>query len=418
MSSKNGIVHIWALSKTICIDFRPNYRKKLLRTLRKLSANKNWYTIGKMLYPNEKPRKAFNLIVSFVRRNKKASFKLICKISEFLTFNGYKEFSLENMEKNINRISADNPGNEILNPKLPFNFNSPSGSRFLSAIFHDGGINRQLQPFYVNFDSQMRKSIKISAIKIFGNIQGQIDGRKQLTFSKIIGEALVYGFGLPTGRKIYFDPCIPEFIIKANQKIRKSFIKQTFDDEGTVGNGYIKLKLANITKPSRLLKDDKKLIESLDIRTTKIIKTEEYLTKNNEIHECHAFFITGRNDLLKYHRIIDFNIIKKSSKLKKLLASYKQLHTVRNQALNFALQNISQLELEEGIINSKELKRKTGRSDSRTFWYLRELTKSGLIKIIKDSQSQTIGKGPTFREFVLTKEGLNRIKSANIFEYE
>lgn len=409
ISAKNGIVHVWDLTKSIYIDFEPHYRKKLLETLRELSPNKSWYSIGKMLYPTINPKKAFNSIVPFVKRNRKASFKLVKKICEFLTSYGYEEFSLENMERHINRIASDNPANEIVNPKLPFNFNSPNGSRFLSAIFHDGGITKKLNPFYVNFDSNMRRLIKNSAIKTFGDIEGRIEGKKQLTFPKIIGEILVYGLGLPSGRKIYFDPNIPEFITKADKKIRIAFIKQAFDDEGSIGKCHIRLQLAGISEPSKLLKDNKKLIESLDIHTTKIIKTQEYFTKNNGRHECYAFFITGRLNLLKYHQIINFNIAQKSNKLKILLDNYKQWQTGRNKALDYALENICKLELEGKIINSEELIKATCRSKSSVLWYLKELTKLGSIKIIKDSCPKAIGKGPTFREFKLTREGRKKL---------
>ncbi|MEM5772828.1 MAG: hypothetical protein QXL86_01220 [Candidatus Aenigmatarchaeota archaeon] len=96
MSEKDGFVHLWDLPDHVYIDFKLKYRLKLLNTLKYLSPKKNWYSIAKLLFPNKNCRKSFNLIVPFIRRNKKISLKIIKRISKVLVGSGYKEFSLEN----------------------------------------------------------------------------------------------------------------------------------------------------------------------------------------------------------------------------------------------------------------------------------------------------------------------------------
>ncbi len=418
MSAKDGIVQLWDLPDSVYIDFKPKFRRKLLETLRLISPKKNWYTIAKLLYPDKKCREGFNLIVAFVRRDKKASLKLIKRISEIMTKSGYKEFSLADMEKQVNRMSSDNPAKEITNPKLPFNFNRPDGTRFISAIIHDGGITKQLNPFYVNFDNNLRKLVKASAMNIFGDISGEIESKaNELSFPKIIGEILTYGLGLPSGRKIYSDPHIPEFIFNAKIESKISFIRQAFDDEGCVGNKYIEFVSAGISQAPKLIEDIRKIIKSLGINTTKISSPEDYFVKGGEKHRCYRFFITGRMNLIRYYKIISFNKKEKLFRLENIINNYKQWQVGRNKAINNALWNAANVELENGSITTKNLITTMRRSYSQVSWCLKELSGLGLINKIKEPEATKNGR--TFTEFKLTEEGWKKMSSsANICEYE
>ncbi|MEM5772829.1 MAG: hypothetical protein QXL86_01225 [Candidatus Aenigmatarchaeota archaeon] len=320
------------------------------------------------------------------------------------------------MEKNIKCLSGDNPSNEIINPKMPFNFNNPNGTRIIAAIFCDGGITKKLNPFYVNFDNNLRSLVRSSFAKVFGKIQGKIEGKNQLIFPKIVGEILVYGLGLPYGRKIYFNPSLPEFIFNTNIDSKISFIKQAFDDEGSVSNKSIKFTSAGISEPPLFLKNIKKLMEIFKIKTTDIFSTGKYCVKSGEKHKQYCFYILGRANLIKFYRIINFNSRKKAEKLKAEIDSYKRWQVSPGEALDNALFNIRKLELENKTITTKNLMKKMGRSSSQVLWCIRQLVKTGFLKTIKESYFTM--NGPTSREFRLTDKGRKKIKYANISEYE
>ena len=69
------------------------------------------------------------------------------------------------IEKNIKWIGYFN-SQGIINPKLPFNFCSRGGARFLAAICNEGWISDAM--YYSNSKSESRESVKNDALKEFG----------------------------------------------------------------------------------------------------------------------------------------------------------------------------------------------------------------------------------------------------------
>ena len=135
---ETGIVHLWDLpDDLVYVDIEDEYRKKLLNILRDLTQRKSWNGISKLI--NVKP----DNIIAFVSRGGKLRLGLLKKMLTFLTGKGFHKFSLNNLETKITRLAAKKNSKEIVNPKLPFNFKTTNGGRFISAILHDGGINKE-----------------------------------------------------------------------------------------------------------------------------------------------------------------------------------------------------------------------------------------------------------------------------------
>ena len=421
---ETGIVHLWDLpGDLVYVDIKTEWRNKLLNALRDLTQRKSWDGISKLI--NVKPSN----ITAFISRDGKVRLKLLKKMVTFLTKKGYQEFSLNNLETKIIRLGAKKNSKEIINPKLPFNFKTTNGGRFISAILHDGGINKGLQPFYMNYNGDMKKLVKKSVIKIFGNVQGKIDGKKQLTFPTVIGVILVHCLGLPYGRKVMFNPGIPKFIF-SNKRTKTAFVKQAFDDDGTVSidNRSISLKLyRDVTHFSkelrekikkskssnfvtRLLLDNKKILESLDITVKGPHFTYEYLVvKDNKKFYRYGWsiIISSFSEIKKFLENVNFEHLEKRKKLLKLLNNYKQMQY--KNPLETALKFTIAINNEKGFFTSSDLMKETKRSISRVYYYLHNLERLGLIKKIKPLEMTCSGAIPAV--FTLTERGQDILKS-------
>lgn len=104
-------------------------------------------------------------------RFESSSLRNIIKILVFLNKNGFTNYSLVELEKHVEIIKVTIAKNSIRNPKFPMNFNSKEGAQIISAFMFDGGITKDLFPFYANNDSSLVRKL----IKNIELVVGQID---------------------------------------------------------------------------------------------------------------------------------------------------------------------------------------------------------------------------------------------------
>ena len=70
------------------------------------------------------------------------SLEVLAKLSKCLENKGYKNYSLIEIEKNINYIKSGGATSQLIsNPKFPLQFETKQGMRFLAHLYHDGGIS-------------------------------------------------------------------------------------------------------------------------------------------------------------------------------------------------------------------------------------------------------------------------------------
>ncbi|MBI2647273.1 hypothetical protein HYW99_02245 [Candidatus Woesearchaeota archaeon] len=143
-------------------------------------------------------------------------------------------FDLENTEKHVTWI-GDFRSQGIVNPKLPFNFNSREGARFLAAICNEGWISNGM--YYSNSKSESRLSVKNDALKIFGGSEETIreyikEKDKCLAFPSIMRDVINILTDFK-GVKAENNPNIPSFILK-NKELMYGWLEQTIGDEGHV----------------------------------------------------------------------------------------------------------------------------------------------------------------------------------------
>lgn len=258
----------------------------------------------------------------------------------------FPELNDDFIEKNIYRIGCRRWNLDIYYPKLPFNFNTKEGIKFISAILHDGGISSSLKPNYRNNDTQLRKSIINCAKKIFGDFKVSESGTF-VSFPKTMG-IILKKIGLKEGKKVINNPAIPEFILKSDLECKRIFLRQAFDDEGCVpkiNDKHINIGLhVDVTKEKRipnLIKGIKILLEDIGIRVNEPSLSKEYKAGDN-LRQRWIINICGRKNLEIFYNDIGFDIKKKEERLKKILESYKtnKYKSLKNERYNEALINL------------------------------------------------------------------------------
>jgi hypothetical protein len=145
----------------------------------------------------------------------------------------------------------------IKNPKLPFNLNARETAILSAAILGDGSNTTRLM--YKNTTPELIEKVELSAKKLFGKIHVDHriskDGVEYILFPRIIGRVLTF-MGVPYGNKINQNQGIPELIKKGNNKIKRAFLQQFFDDEGGVEVEYRTVFLSQATDCTRYIPKD------------------------------------------------------------------------------------------------------------------------------------------------------------------
>lgn len=142
-----GIVHFWDLPNNLCIVLDPQFKDKLMKEFMKIAITK--YNASKITGIS---RPTISDYIN--KKNHKMRMALLLRIANIIN-NG--KFNFSNIEKKILWIGDVN-SQGIINPKLPFNFNSREGSRFLAAICNEGWISDGA--YYSNSNQELRASVK------------------------------------------------------------------------------------------------------------------------------------------------------------------------------------------------------------------------------------------------------------------
>lgn len=330
-----GIVNIWDLPKDkTYVDFDVETKLELYHKLLKFYSTKNNLA--------NKLGVSLDSVRNFFDRKHTASLIFVEKIISLLN-RVDKRFTDKLIENKI-RVIQTRTGKKIYNVKFPLNFNSEYGAVLVSAIFHDGGIEKnKLWPFYRNYDKEKIEHLKFAFEKFLGKSELYIGKNKTIIqFPNIFGIIFVYGLGLQSGPKVKINPDIPEFLFKARKEVRIAFLKQAFDDEGTIAIQKPSIKelrlglsvdASHLSKDfrrqikenrivkyaPRILKADQRLLESIDIRVNNPRMVYEYSTKNKEVRQYWEITISSKENILNFYQNVGFYLSRKQEILKSFL---------------------------------------------------------------------------------------------------
>lgn len=323
-----------------------------------------------------------------MKRGDKISLSFLKKLKNYL------DVPHDFIEKNIILItSVKNTDIGIKNPKLPFNFNSIDGVRFLAAIMGDGELNKGIQVRYNNQDMNLINLVLNSAKKIFGDVDFKIYPRKdktyQLHFPKIAGLCIL-ALGIKPGEKARADNNIPKFIFKTDNRSKSAFIRQFFNDEGNVRlkDRRLQIKQTVVNKtlskegmkqnPEKycpnVLVDIKRLLFDLDIYSRISLGAKRGNKSDWELS------IYGKENLDKFQKQVGFDIDYKNEILNKSIKSYKFPSAPRNGRVEFAIKKSRIVEKKYGVITRFLLAKESKRSLKTATYYIVDLNKKKFLK--------------------------------------
>jgi len=406
VSKKDGVVHLWNLPKTsVCVKLSPEIQRLMIETALRISENG--------------PKKLANILkvnVTTIYDFKKSRFKsvtldFVIKLSNFLERNGFKRFSLENIEKNLKLIKTKWIGKTIHNPKFPMNFNNESGARVISAIFFDGGITSNCRPFYTNNEEFLVNQILEDIKSIIGEIEfyERKDGYTfDLEFPKILGLIFINGLELIPGAKVFNNPEIPEFITN-NKNLYKPFLQQAFDDEGYVHLGKSG-KSINLDQyhtqnepPTRLLQI-KEMLQKFRISVNGPFgPTKIYNAKKGYTSYGWSIQISNQSDIRVFQEKINFTLERKRQKLEKLLTSYK-IPPRFKKGIKYqeVLKVCKKLKAEGKKISIKNIANKLNRKPKYVAELTLNMTEKGMLTVTKEKTvKKGFGSGFSEKEFEL-----------------
>tara|TARA_B100001971_G_C18185108_1_gene535127 strand:- start:456 stop:1412 length:957 start_codon:yes stop_codon:yes gene_type:complete len=290
------------------------------------------------------------------KKDSKTRIKSLLKIVNLINSN---EFSLNNIEKNITWIGGIN-SQGIINPKLPFNFNSRAGTRFLAAICNEGWISAGA--YYSNSEQELRDSVKKDSLSIFGGDENTVrdwikEKDQYLAFPSVIRDVLILITGFK-GMKSENNPPVPSFILK-DKELMLGWIEQTIADEGHVKYHPVKYRREIIWRRSfninlneyKLNIYEQKMLDKIgityDVKNIGTYKTKKGIEKTR-LH----IRISKRTNLLKLREIIKIPCKRKDETftlMMKHFVRYKEPLRVKNTIINLCKN--------KGYITSSELRK-------------------------------------------------------------
>ncbi|MBW2984287.1 LAGLIDADG family homing endonuclease [Candidatus Woesearchaeota archaeon] len=332
-----GIVDLWDLPHNLVyIKLNKEFEIRLKNTLLRIGKTKKYVSLF-IGIPFDKFRGLF--------RGQAKSLTFFEKLINFLYIKNRFEIGHEEVSKNVSWIGSRSEGKGIANPKLPFNFNSVEGATIVSAILHDGGISKEptTNPSYRNYEKILRNNLMGSAESVVGDIHIK-SNISRITFPKILGTILIHGIGMSSGSKTVSNQEIPAFILNGTEEVKGAFLRQAFDDDGSVylrenDNGGREINLANTVDVSHLspdlcyeiknknlseyssnvIKQNKLLLENLGIKVKGPIFKREYKTNKGEIRHTWRIHITYKNDFRIFQDKIGLLIPMKRERLNKII---------------------------------------------------------------------------------------------------
>lgn len=293
--------------------------------------------------------------------------------------------SLEETEKSIIWIGS-NQSKGIVNPKLPFDFNSRSAARFIAAICNDGWISDGA--YYSNNSDDLRNSVRNDALHVFGGNKEVIkdwikDKDQYLSFPSIIRDVLnvVTRF---KGVKSENNPPIPPFILE-NRELMLGWIEQTIADEGNVRHYPETYRREIVWRRSfskslpvfKLNRDELKMLNMLEIGYD-IKNIGTYKTKKGIEKIRMQIRIARRKNLLKLRKLIKIPMERKDKTFTEITEGY--IRYKEPLRIHDAIVKICQ---EKGFVTSNMLKKAMGYKDSTcALKWINKYSREGLLKCI------------------------------------
>lgn len=332
----SGLVHLWDLPcNIIYVVLDDRYRIGMLETAYALAGN--WVALAKFMGLRIGRSDTKTIFQEIRYRRSPFPLSILIRLSRLLTEAGYTGFALDEIENHVVELKGRFRDKGVTRPMLPMDFCTPSGATIVSGLLCDGGIDKRFTPFYSNKNYGLRMRFHSAITDVIGQVEPTLDHKsrpcKELVYPRSLGIVLAYGLGLAHGAKVTQNVEIPEFIMRCERpEVRRSFLRQAFDDEGSPYY-YKKLRIRGIslkqsveasksTEPPHLIESISSLLLRSGINSN-LSLNERYSTKDSQRRHKWKLLISGRGNLHQFAEKVDFSIPYKQRKLSLTLGSYK-----------------------------------------------------------------------------------------------
>jgi len=232
--------------------------------------------------------------------------------------------------------------------------------------------------YYANTDIPLAERFTKDILNIFSEVshtEYEYLGAKIVIFPSIVGFLLTKFFGEQQNESKH----IPEIILNSDKEIQAIFLRSIYDDEGSIS---IASNCILIKMTSRIVIEDcRKLLKNFDIKPGKIKFKDHQGTNEKRVY---YFYLSGKPDLEKFKKHINFEHSVKSKQLIKLLSNYKMAGFKHGEARQ---QIFEQIQVGNGI-TVKELSKKLRMPPSAIRMHTRKLKNKNLIKTIKSNREE------------------------------
>jgi len=151
----------------------------------------------------------------------------------------YLEMPHEEMNKYIVGIGGKRKPDQIIEPILPFDFNSEEGAMVIAAALKDGSLceSDMTHAFmYANKDEGNVKRVKEAVEKVFGKCtprERRVWNIKEIRYDSVVIVEALKSVGVPAGEKVKHFYHVPEVIREGNKGVMRAYLYQTMMDEGS-----------------------------------------------------------------------------------------------------------------------------------------------------------------------------------------
>ncbi|MFH1631062.1 MAG: hypothetical protein ABIA21_02470 [Candidatus Aenigmatarchaeota archaeon] len=282
--------HVWDFPDTLYIKLSEDFRKELCDRLVNKFGSRNKASIFLGINTTTLKR-GLQTGIDSEGFEAYTSMKLIKKILDIFPEDK------EAIERNVIAYRARS-GNSITNPILPLR-ETPEMYSIIAHMICDGSAGERKSPVYYNSCRELLEEFK-NYLTTFGEmrtneylVHSKVLPVYGILFPKAITDILSHVFQIKFVRTEH----LPKKVFSTTEECKYAFIRALFDDEGTFSSKQ--RQLVFIQKEYGIVRDIKKLFDSIEIRTGYISKVDR------DIGILHSITVLSQSRV-KFKTVINF----------------------------------------------------------------------------------------------------------------
>lgn len=216
--------------------------------------------------------------------------------------------SLAKTKPRLAYIQTRRDSEKLFEPKVEQKLNREF-SEFLGHLLHDGGIDTDWRVHYTSDEDSLLSRFRRLVEVCFGRTltKSRASGAATtLYYPAIIGKLLGENYGLPMGSKVQSDVGLPQSIKRrlTTLNLIVPYVASAYFCDGESGRARLALASRETSKPPKLLRDLRDLLERLAFKTIRISPSSEYVTKHG-VHRRWVLSLKDREEGKRFLQIVN-----------------------------------------------------------------------------------------------------------------